>query len=70
MRHLKVSFSAVLVLALWVEQAEASVVNPGSPVSITQSFAYSTFNGGDFVFSTTTQAAGCGSGWFLHGLFA
>jgi hypothetical protein len=43
----------------------ATVVTPGAPVSITQSFAYTNYGGGDFVFTTSAQASGCESGWYM-----
>ena len=43
----------------------ATVVSPSAPVSINQSFAYATFGGGDFVFSTSQGASGCESGWYI-----
>jgi hypothetical protein len=45
--------------------APAAIVNPGSAVMITQSFAYANFDGGDFVFSTSVAAPGCGTGWYV-----
>jgi multidrug efflux pump subunit AcrA (membrane-fusion protein) len=45
--------------------AAATVVTPGVPVTITQSFAYSNYGGGDFVFTTSGQASGCESGWYM-----
>jgi hypothetical protein len=45
--------------------ATAVVVTPGVPVTITQSFAYTTYGGGDFVFATSAHAAGCESGWYM-----
>src|ERR1700733_10589412 len=51
--------------ALAGEYAGAAVVSPGTAVTITQSFAYTSYGGGDFVFSTSVQATGCGSGWYL-----
>ena len=45
--------------------AAASVVGPGVAVTITQSYAYASYGGGDFVFSTSIAAPGCGSGWYI-----
>lgn len=45
--------------------ASAAVVSPGQPVLITQAYAYSSFGGGDFVFSTSIAAAGCANGWYV-----
>lgn len=45
--------------------AIAAIVNPGTAVTVTQSYAYSNYDGGDFVFSTSIAAAGCGSGWYV-----
>lgn len=45
--------------------AAAGVVTPGVAVMITQSYAYTSYGGGDFVFSTSSPAPGCGSGWYI-----
>jgi hypothetical protein len=45
--------------------ATATIVTPGAPVTISQSFAYTSYGGGDFVFSTSGQASGCESGWYM-----
>jgi hypothetical protein len=47
------------------EGVAAAVVSAGAPVTITQSFAYTIYDGGDFVFTTSTAAAGCQSGWYM-----
>lgn len=61
-----------VVAALWVSTcflgpapATAAVVTPGTPVSITQSFVYANYDGGDLVFSTSAAAPGCGNGWYV-----
>jgi hypothetical protein len=62
------SAAAVIAVALGIvvpPDASATVVTPGSAVAIVQSYAYTTFDGGDFVFSTSIAAAGCGSGWYM-----
>lgn len=46
--------------------AQGSIVTPGTPVAVTQSYAYASYGGGDFVFSTSVEAPGCTSGWYLH----
>ena|ERR1700686_4674825 len=46
-------------------RAAAAVVSPGASVTVTQSYAYTSFDGGDFVFSTSVAATGCGSGWYI-----
>jgi hypothetical protein len=43
----------------------AAVVSPGASVTVTQSYAYTSFDGGDFVFSTSVAAPGCGAGWYI-----
>jgi hypothetical protein len=58
------------VFAAWagafaVTCANAAIVTPGVSVTVTQSFAYTAYNGGDFVFSTSVGATGCGSGWYI-----
>ena len=45
--------------------ASATVVSPGASVTINQSYAYTSYGGGDFVFSTNVAAPGCGSGWYI-----
>src|SRR5882672_2823855 len=45
--------------------ANATVVSPGASVTVTQSYAYTTYGGGDFVFTTSVGAPGCGSGWYI-----
>jgi hypothetical protein len=43
----------------------AAVVSPSASVTVTQSYSYTTYNGGDFVFSTSAAAPGCGAGWYI-----
>jgi hypothetical protein len=43
----------------------AAIVSPSASVSVTQSWAYTNFDGGDFVFSTSAAAPGCTSGWYI-----
>jgi hypothetical protein len=45
--------------------AGAAVVSPSTSVSIVQSYAYTNYDGGDFVFSTSVAAPGCSSGWYI-----
>jgi hypothetical protein len=45
--------------------ASAVVVTPAAAVTITQTYAYTSYNGGDFVFSTSNNAPGCSSGWYV-----
>jgi hypothetical protein len=45
--------------------ASATIVTTTASVTITQSWAYTAFDGGDFVFSTSDTATGCGSGWYI-----
>lgn len=55
------AFSGIFAFAC----ANATIVNPGASVTVTQSWAYTAYDGGDFVFSTTGSAPGCGSGWYI-----
>jgi hypothetical protein len=45
--------------------ANAAIVSPGASVTVTQSWAYTAYNGGDFVFSTSAPANGCANGWYI-----
>jgi hypothetical protein len=47
------------------EPATAAIVSPSGSVTVTRSYAYTNFDGGDFVFSTSAGAAGCGSGFYI-----
>src|SRR5580698_11196318 len=51
--------------ALVSMSAGAAVVHPSTSVTVTQSFAYTAFDGGDFVFSTSAGAPGCVTGWWI-----
>jgi hypothetical protein len=51
--------------ALAAGGATAAVVSPAAAVTVTVSYAYTTYDGGDFVFSTSAAATGCGSGWYI-----
>jgi hypothetical protein len=53
------------VCALAGSSATAAIVSPGAAVTVTTSYAYTSFGGGDFVFSTSASATGCGSGWYI-----
>jgi hypothetical protein len=48
-----------------VAQSDAAIVSPSTSVTVTQSYAYTSYNGGDFVFSTSAAAPGCTSGWYI-----
>jgi hypothetical protein len=64
------SAAAVIAVALGIivpPDASATIVTPGSAVMIVQSYAYTQYDSGDFVFSTNLAAAGCGSGWYIKG---
>jgi len=64
----KINVAAVVAAAACIVAAgyaTATVVTPGAPVTITQSFAYTNYGGGDFVFTTSGQASGCESGWYM-----
>jgi hypothetical protein len=45
--------------------AAAALSSPGIPVTVVQTYAYASFGGGDFVFSTNIQGAGCEAGWYV-----
>ena len=47
--------------------AGATIVTPAAAVTVTQSFAYTSYDNGDFVFSTNGTAPGCSSGWYIAG---
>jgi hypothetical protein len=57
--------SVLLAAGIVPDTAPAAVVTPGASVTITQSYAYTNYNGGDFVFSTSFTAPGCASGWYI-----
>jgi hypothetical protein len=44
----------------------AIAVSTPVPVTITQSYAYASYDGGDFVFSTSAAVSGCASGWYVQ----
>ncbi|MGO9514278.1 MAG: hypothetical protein ACLP2F_11645 [Steroidobacteraceae bacterium] len=43
----------------------AAIVTPTASGTITKSYAYTNYDGGDFVFSTSVTAPGCASGWYI-----
>ena len=45
--------------------AGAAIVTPSASVTVTKSYAYTAYDGGDFVFSTSATAPGCGNGWWI-----
>lgn len=60
--------SAVLAVASSIVAApcaQASLVSTTLPVNVGQSYAYTSYGGGDFVFSTSAAAAGCANGWYI-----
>ena len=59
------SFGALALSASFPEAAKATIVTPTVSVTITQTYAYGTYGGGDFVFSTSIGAAGCENGWYI-----
>jgi hypothetical protein len=66
MNYGKYVLAGVLPAAAFVPvAAPAAIVTPGTTVTVTQSYAYTNFDGGDFVFSTSVAAPGCGSGWYV-----
>jgi hypothetical protein len=65
-RHFRyVMLLPVVAACLGPAYAAADVVSPPAAVTITQSYAYAGYGGGDFVFSTKGAAPGCGSGWYI-----
>jgi len=54
-----------IACAMVSAQLGATVVTPSANGTVTRSFAYTSYNGGDFVFSTTVTAAGCENGWYV-----
>lgn len=56
--------AAISCLCL-LHRATAAVVSPTVSVTVTQSYAYSNYGGGDFVFSTSVGALGCEAGWYI-----
>jgi hypothetical protein len=34
-------------------------------VTVIQTYAYTSYDGGDFVFTTSANAPGCASGWYI-----
>jgi hypothetical protein len=54
-----------LIVAGAAVGANADIVTPGVAVTVIKSYAYSNFDGGDFVFSTSSAPTGCGSGWYV-----
>jgi hypothetical protein len=61
----RLRFLLTLIVAGAAVGAHATVVTPGVAVTVIQSYAYSTFDNGDFVFTTSGVATGCGSGWYV-----
>ena len=61
--------SACLLVALGFSLASApiiaAIVSPPASVTVTKSYAYTAYDGGDFVFSTSVGAPGCSSGWWI-----
>jgi hypothetical protein len=55
----------ICVCALAGGGATAAIVSPAAAVTVTASWAYTSYDGGDFVFSTSATATGCGSGWYI-----
>jgi hypothetical protein len=51
--------------SLAIGPASATIVTPTSSGTVTQTYAYTNVGGGDFIFSTTVTAPGCGSGWWI-----
>ena len=45
--------------------AGAAIVTPSASVTVTKSYAYTAYEGGDFVFSTSGTVPGCESGWWI-----
>jgi hypothetical protein len=53
------------VCALASSGATAGIVSPAASVTVTVSYAYTIYGGGDFVFSTSDAATGCAHGWYI-----
>jgi hypothetical protein len=64
-QNIVVGAAALVSCMCFPPRATAAIVTPGVSVTVTQSYAYSTYNGGDFVFSTSTGATGCENGWYV-----
>ena len=63
--RIRVVLQAFVAASTVSMSAAAAIVTPGVPVTVLQSYAYSNFDGGDFVFQTSTAATGCSSGWYV-----
>ena len=62
----KSSYAAfACICALAGTDVTAAVVTPAASGTVTTSYAYTSYNGGDFVFSTSTNAPGCATGWYI-----
>jgi hypothetical protein len=57
------AFACVCVLA--GTDVTAAIVTPAVSGTVTTSYAFTNYNGGDFVFSTSTSAPGCATGWYI-----
>jgi hypothetical protein len=60
--------AAAAAIVFWVSfpgAAIAAIVAPTVSVTITQTYAYGSYGGGDFVFSTSVGASGCENGWYI-----
>jgi hypothetical protein len=57
--------SAFIAATMTPGLGTAAVVSPPSPVLVSQSYAYASYGGGDFVFTTSAAAPGCESGWYV-----
>jgi hypothetical protein len=55
------SFAGVFAFAC----ANATIVSTPAAVTITQSWTYTAYGTGDFVFSTSGTASGCATGWYI-----
>jgi hypothetical protein len=55
----------LIACSLASEPIIAAIVTPTTSVTVTRSYAYTAYDGGDFVFSTSVGAPGCGSGWWI-----
>jgi hypothetical protein len=53
------------ICAVASTDATAAIVYPSVSVTVTTTWAYTYYNGGDFVFSTSVNAPGCASGWYI-----
>ncbi len=64
-KNIVAAVAALAFSASFPGAANAAIVTPTVSVTISQTFAYSSYGGGDFVFSTSIGASGCENGWYI-----